>query len=71
MIVPCISISKYIIGIPFVTTIYTISFLVHLKRKYHNVHEKPVKISINLSRANKINKALQYYQKEVKIRILM
>lgn len=40
--------------------------LVNLKLKYHNVHDKPIEVCIDLSRSKRIYKAFQLDQNKVK-----
>lgn len=45
------SVYNYILGKPFTTMMYVMTSLVHLKLKYHNVHEVLVTMCADLSRS--------------------
>lgn len=61
---PCKRVYNYILNMPFVTTLDAMATPIHLKLKYHKVHDESVTICTGLSREKMIYKALQQDQKQ-------
>lgn len=55
---------KCILSWPFAVTLDALASPVHLKLKYHNVHDEVVTISVDLSIAKRIYKAFEHDLKE-------
>lgn len=51
IVVTCLSVYNLIMGRPINVTQDAIDFLIHIKFKYHNVHDKPMTIGVDLDRA--------------------
>lgn len=63
LVVPNKNVYNCILERPFTTTLGIVASLVHMKMKYHNIHDEPVTICVNLYEALKIDKALYHRQK--------
>lgn len=62
--VPYKRVYNYILGRPLSKTLDVVESIVHLKLKYHKVHDEPVRVCIDLFEAKSIYKALQQDKEE-------
>lgn len=58
------SVYNYILGRPFVATLDVVTSLLHLKLKFHNLHNEPITVDEDLIGAKRIYNAFQQNQKE-------
>lgn len=58
LIVLCTSMYNCILDRPFAGTLEIEVYLIHMKMKYHNLYDNPVKICVALSRSWSVHKAL-------------
>lgn len=68
MFVSCKSVYNYILDIPFSMTLDVVASLVYLKFKYHNVHDEPTMIKVELLGVKHIHNTLYSTQKKVRLR---
>lgn len=66
-IFPCNSVYIYILCIPVAVTLNVVASLVHLKLKFHNLHNESVMIKVGLEGAKRIYQELQQDWGECKV----
>lgn len=62
LVIPCKSAYTCILGTPFSVTLDVVAYIVHLKMKYHNTHDKIVTICDILSIGKRKHKTLKHKQ---------